>query len=348
MRNGLSESEAGKLGAIATKKMYEARKLKAIQIYNEAPCKCQYCGNNLPYEKRFNKTCSRKCAAYISNMNREPMKQETKDKISKSLKKFNDLNVLDKEKQNFIKKNKIEHKYIHYKKIRYCTWCGAEKGKCEHPEICKKHQLFKTLSIFGFDLNTIGTNKIFNEYIKTKSIIEDFYIKNGAVDNILEKTFNYKSGGANFHKILKSLGIKSRNFSESQKFSILNKHRSVCTNTTEHTMFIGCQQGWYKTWNNKEVYLRSSYEYDYAKYLDELKVDYLVEDLRIEYFDSQKNSYHIAVPDFYLPETNTIIEIKSTFTLDIQNMKDKVKSYKEHGYNFKLILEHKETDLDDI
>ena len=30
MRNGLSESEAGKLGAIASKKIYEARKLKAI------------------------------------------------------------------------------------------------------------------------------------------------------------------------------------------------------------------------------------------------------------------------------------------------------------------------------
>ena len=35
MRNGLSESEAGKLGAIATKKVHAARKLKAIQIYTK-------------------------------------------------------------------------------------------------------------------------------------------------------------------------------------------------------------------------------------------------------------------------------------------------------------------------
>ena len=39
---------------------------------------------------------------------------------------------------------------------------------------------------------------------------------------------------------------------------------------------------------------------------------------------------------------NMIVEIKSTFTYDEQNMKDKVKAYNEQGYNFKLILEHQE------
>ena len=29
-------------------------------------------------------------------------------------------------------------------------------------------------------------------------------------------------------------------------------------------------------------------------------------------------------------------------------MKDKVKSYRENGFNFKLILEHKEVDLDTL
>jgi len=43
-----------------------------------------------------------------------------------------------------------------------------------------------------------------------------------------------------------------------------------------------------------------------------------------------------------------IIEIKSIFTLDIQNMKDKVKAYKDLGYNFKLILEHQEVDLNSL
>ena len=62
----------------------------------------------------------------------------------------------------------------------------------------------------------------------------------------------------------------------------------------------------------------------------------------IKYFNTNLNEYHCAIPDFYLPETNTIVEIKSNWTLDIQEMKDKVKAYKDLGYNFKLILEHKD------
>jgi predicted nuclease of restriction endonuclease-like RecB superfamily len=53
----------------------------------------------------------------------------------------------------------------------------------------------------------------------------------------------------------------------------------------------------------------------------------------------------VAIPDFYLSESNTIVEIKSNWTYDEQNMKDKFKVYKEHGYNFKLILEGKEVDF---
>jgi len=48
---------------------------------------------------------------------------------------------------------------------------------------------------------------------------------------------------------------------------------------------------------------------------------------------------------FYLPDTNTIVEIKSNYTLDEQNMRDKFKAYKEHGYIYKLILNKKELSL---
>ena len=102
------------------------------------------------------------------------------------------------------------------------------------------------------------------------------------------------------------------------------------------------KEGWYKTWKGNEIYLRSSYEEDYAKELDENKINYEYESLQIKYFDTQQNKFRCAIPDFYLPDTNTIVEIKSTWTLDIQEMKDKVKAYKDLGYNFKLILEHKD------
>ena len=91
-----------------------------------------------------------------------------------------------------------------------------------------------------------------------------------------------------------------------------------------------------------EHFYRSSYELEYYKILDEQKINYETEKLRILYWDSQLLKQRIAVPDIYIKKDNLIIEIKSNYTYDKINMKDKVKSYKEHGYNFKLILEHKE------
>ena len=104
---------------------------------------------------------------------------------------------------------------------------------------------------------------------------------------------------------------------------------------------MNAKSGYHITWNNKEVYLRSSYELDYAKELDKQQIDYEVECFHIKYWDSQLHKYRCAIPDFYIPSTNTIVEIKSFWTYDKQNMIDKKKSYIENGYNFQLYLEHK-------
>ena len=42
-----------------------------------------------------------------------------------------------------------------------------------------------------------------------------------------------------------------------------------------------------------------------------------------------------------------IVEIKSSWTLDEQQMKDKMKEYKKLGYNCKLICNHKELILNE-
>jgi len=98
---------------------------------------------------------------------------------------------------------------------------------------------------------------------------------------------------------------------------------------------------WHKTWFNETVFLRSSYELELAKMLDEFKEFYQTESLRIKYYDSQNKTYRIAVPDFYLPKKHKIIEVKSDYWLDESNMRDKQKAYQDLGYNFCLYLEHK-------
>lgn len=99
------------------------------------------------------------------------------------------------------------------------------------------------------------------------------------------------------------------------------------------------------SWEGKTYFLRSSFETEYANYLDRNHIKYDVEKIRIKYFDTQLNKERIAIPDFYLPEYNTLVEIKSSYTIDVQNLKDKFKSYEKLGYKVKLIYDHKETDI---
>ncbi len=68
----------------------------------------------------------------------------------------------------------------------------------------------------------------------------------------------------------------------------------------------------------------------------------------MSYFDTQSKTERIAIPDFYLTETNTIVEVKSKWTLDKQNMIDKRETYIKNGYNFKLLYEHQFVELNDI
>lgn len=223
-------------------------------------------------------------------------------------------------------------------KTKICKYCGQPNNDKYDHTICHKYRIFKSLEKFGFNKKVIGSIELFSEYNKIKHLIQDWYLINGSNENKLENDFNYTSGRANFHKILHSLDIETRNCSQALKEAYM-LNRFKCENTNQY------KSEWHITWDGKDVYLRSSYEKDYAIELDEQQIKYDVEYLRIKYYDTQLNDYRCAIPDFYLPETNTIVEIKSNWTLDVQEMKDKVKAYKDLGYNFKLILEHKEIDL---
>ena len=82
--------------------------------------------------------------------------------------------------------------------------------------------------------------------------------------------------------------------------------------------------------------------------LDSSKTIYEVESIRLTYFNRSKNREAVAIPDFYIPSTNTIIEIKSDYTLDIDEMIDKFNAYISSGYSPILVLEKEEIDLFNI
>ena len=142
----------------------------------------------------------------------------------------------------------------------------------------------------------------------------------------------------NFSKILNALGIKRRNLTEANLIAWKNGKISPQSNSKFKT-------SWHLTWDNKYVFLRSSYELKYANELDCKQIIYEVETLKIIYWDSQLCKERIAIPDFYLPETNEIVEIKSNWTFNEQNMKDKFKAYRDFGFKPKLILNFKEIEI---
>lgn len=314
----MNRSDAGKLGYIKAKQTIEENYNDRVNNYYINPKHCLYCNCVIPYDKRYNKFCCKNHAASYNNKHRDHSIYEN-------------ISNLLKNKSIAPNKNKT--------KRNTCKICGALRGECKDSYVCSKYRLFNGLIKFGFDINTKGTEKIIDEFYRVRNIIEKFYLLNGSNNDKLIETFNYYGGPSNFHKILKTLDIQTRNLSEGQIFSLESGNRIDMPQVNSY------HDEYHKTWDNNIVYLRSSYETDYANILDDNKIHYEVESLKIKYFDTQLNKERIAIPDFYIRDKNLIVEIKSNFTLDIQNMKDKVILYKNNGYDFKLILEHKEVDL---
>ena len=314
----MNRSDAGKLGYIKAKQTIEENYNDRVNNYYINPKHCLYCNCVIPYDKRYNKFCCKNHAASYNNKHRDHSIYEN-------------ISNLLKNKSIAPNKNKT--------KRNTCKICGALRGECKDSYVCSKYRLFNGLIKFGFDINTKGTEKIIDEFYRVRNIIEKFYLLNGSNNDKLIETFNYYGGPSNFHKILKTLDIQTRNLSEGQIFSLESGNRIDMPQVNSY------HDEYHKTWDNNIVYLRSSYETDYANILDDNKIHYEVESLKIKYFDTPLNKERIAIPDFYIKDKNLIVEIKSNFTLDIQNMKDKVISYKNNGYDFKLILEHKEVDL---
>lgn len=314
----MNRSDAGKLGYIKAKQTIEENYNDRVNNYYINPKHCLYCNCVIPYDKHYNKFCCKNHAASYNNKHRDHSIYEN-------------ISNLLKNKSIAPNKNKT--------KRNTCKICGALRGECKDSYVCSKYRLFNGLIKFGFDINTKGTEKIIDEFYRVRNIIEKFYLLNGSNNDKLIETFNYYGGPSNFHKILKTLDIQTRNLSEGQIFSLESGNRIDMPQVNSY------HDEYHKTWDNNIVYLRSSYETDYANILDDNKIHYEVESLKIKYFDTQLNKERIAIPDFYIRDKNLIVEIKSNFTLDIQNMKDKVISYKNNGYDFKLILEHKEVDL---
>lgn len=195
-----------------------------------------------------------------------------------------------------------------------------------------KSQFYKqkspNLAKLGFDYDS----PIEKEFLKIQSMLyTDYHIKCKSMNVIMEEKDIPSSRSMDI--IFRLFDIESRSFSESSS-NALAVGRSISVPARFKAIF-------HTAWFGETFCLRSSYEEDYAKQLDESQTKYFVEHLRIKYYNTKQNRYRIAIPDFYLPETNTIVEVKSTYWLDEEEMRNKKIAYTDLGYKFILNLEHK-------
>ena len=296
---------------------------------------CENCGieHNGKYNSRF---CCKSCARSFStkNIDRTLLKQ-SKCSICGEI-----LYIKPTAPAKNIKCEKC-------KNICFCPICGRIKNKnneCDNV-FCNQHnfQHFKSLiKYFGFDKSKYGTIEVEDEFNRIRDILYDLYWNKNLSSSEIAKMFNYNSNPTNitqkFFKKYLNIPVKSCKYATKENY-IENRNIISTDNNSKY------KHGWHVTWDNKEVYYRSQYELDYALELDAQHIIYEMENLRIKYFDSQKQEYCCAIPDFYIPEENMIVEIKSNYTLNLQNMKDKFKAYRELGYNCKCICERVEIQI---
>ena len=292
---------------------------------------CIQCGN-LTYNDRF---CSQRCSGTYNSRDRVYKRNETKYIKCIQCGLLFKINLHDRNDQICASCRPQKHKI--------CKICGL--GKCLRPDICGKKQIIPALvKYFGFDTSRIGTIDVYKEFDKIKTfLMEEYWDKRISLVE-LQKKYKHENAG-NFFKILKVLDIDFRTVSQGMSLAYLEGRANLTTNPDANLKY---KHGNHTTWDGRSVYYRSSYEHEYAQQLDEKKILYDMECIRILYWDSQLLRERVAIPDFYIPNTNTIVEIKSKYTLDIQNMKDKRDSYIKHGYGFILVLEKNVVDLDNL
>ena len=302
-----------------------------ITTHHISKCKC--CEKEFKSLKKNNQIfCSKKCCMIYLNKERNFNYNETK--ISKCIDCNCDVTIKGNTNYTRVRCNDCKEK--HNKKI--CKYCGnklkndSKKIICD---ICKPY--LGNIKLYE-KLNIINDNKKITKLDKLNKIAIDilsdmYYNKKYSRPEISEITNIDKK---TIYKFFIKNNFKLRTLSESTSNAIYQGRLIYVESKNQY------KSGWHKTWNDDNVYCRSSYELDYCLILDKEKIEYTMEKIRIKYWDSLLKKERIAIPDFYLPKTNEIIEIKSTWTYDENNMKDKILSYKNNGYLVKLILDHNE------
>lgn len=319
---------------------------------------CQICGK--PHNGRYGsgRYCSSECARKAGILHTD--KSATYKKVSQTLKLRSNDQIYQSALKGALTYNKnhpdkpielpvknhlykiTKYRYNGKNIIKKCKICG--QLVCPNKDKCKR-MLKLNFKYFTniIDTNKLGTVDIYKEYDKLGKWLYDQYINKCKSALDIQKELGIKNF-VTVYFLLQKFKIKKRNYSQASTNSMLQKPKSFLH--FHNTNIYHC--GYHTSWEGKTFWYRSSYELDYAKELDKKKIRYEVESIRMTYQRSIENRTGIMITDFYLPDSNTIVEVKSDFTYNEQDWKDRVSVLSSKGYKCMLLLEHKWFDCDHI
>lgn len=313
---------------------------------------CSICRGtfNIKINQPSNKYICKECRDSLSNSKKEI--KNTKKLLEEKIIRDNQDYHLSKDINDYInlleslrKKRKINsYKYYNYLSHLTLEEIPIEKRKID---FFKSNLIFQKNGILE-RLGFIYNNKNYEDsyYKLRENLYKEYILLKKSADQI-EKENNLGQGSLS-PKIFYYLGIIKRGNSQALKMSLEGKskvpvesrilgHKDPFKSYPSIKSFNKFKEGYHTTWENKIYYLRSSYEFKFAEFLDKNKISYECNN-KIIYWDSTKKENRAGFPDFYLPAYKLFIEIKGDRFYIPQNLKDRSLSVKKQGFEFYCIL----------
>lgn len=151
---------------------------------------------------------------------------------------------------------------------------------------------------------------------------------------------------------------KGKTFKEifgEEKAEIILKKQSEKSKGKNNAMYgkpspQGSGNGW--SGKYKGYYFRSLLELSYLKYLIDNGIKFKIAEIKefqIKYYDIYRKNYYNYYPDFYLEDTQEIIEVKPKNLIKSQQNKNKFKAAKKQfGNKFKIITDINKLSFEEI
>lgn len=275
-------------------------------------CKCDICGNTKILEFRHYKKNIKKYDIYACSSKCSIIKREKTNLI-----KYGHLyHSMDKEKFNMMVKNTSQQKY--------------GKDFYMQTEEFKERVIKTNLSKYGYK------TPLQSENIKTK-IKETNLLKYGFENPNQSEIIKNKTKKTNLLKYGYETASKSQLMKDKVKKTNLSKYGFEWPNQNQE-IYHKIQKGRFKTKKYKNLFYKSTYELDFIKYCEN-------KNITIENSPSIKyeidNINRVYFPDFYLPQYNLIVEIKSIYTFNVEKELNLIKEKfcKKNNYRFIFIID---------